>query len=91
MSQQNTNTNSNSNAIPVSELYWSLVDKADKKFSKIRDLPYYQRNRFSFLHFFFSSFNFTVHNNGNRAFSHTPFIENDTLVILQYPDTIDCN
>jgi hypothetical protein len=46
MSQQNTNTNSNSNAIPVSELYWSLVDKADKKFSKIRDLPYYQRNRY---------------------------------------------
>ena len=41
----NTNTNSsNSNVIPVSELYWSLVDKADKKFSKIRDLPYYQRN-----------------------------------------------
>ena len=54
MSQQNTNTNSNSNAIPVSELYWSLVDKADKKFSKIRDLPYYQRNRFSFLHFLLS-------------------------------------
>jgi hypothetical protein len=48
MSQQNTNTNSssNSNVIPVSEVYWSLVDKADKKFSKIRDLPYYQRNRF---------------------------------------------
>ncbi|KAL4599231.1 hypothetical protein ACB092_11G113000 [Castanea dentata] len=45
----NTNTNSNSsnsNVIPVSELYWSLVDKADKKFSKIRDLPYYQRNRY---------------------------------------------
>ncbi|EYU24463.1 hypothetical protein MIMGU_mgv1a0195332mg, partial [Erythranthe guttata] len=29
--------------IPVSEVYWSLVAKADKKFSKIRDLPYYQR------------------------------------------------
>lgn len=39
----NNNTNSN---IPVSEVYWSLVDKADKKFSKIRDLPYYERNRF---------------------------------------------
>lgn len=48
MSQQNTITNSssNSNVIPVSEVYWSLVDKADKKFSKIRDLPYYQRNRY---------------------------------------------
>ncbi|XP_057499898.1 uncharacterized protein LOC130784068 [Actinidia eriantha] len=33
------------NNIPVSETYWSLVDKADKKFSKIRDLPYYERNR----------------------------------------------
>jgi hypothetical protein len=51
----NNNTNSN---IPVSEVYWSLVDKADKKFSKIRDLPYYERNRFflassSSLTFFF--------------------------------------
>lgn len=56
MSQQNTITNSssNSNVIPVSEVYWSLVDKADKKFSKIRDLPYYQRNRF--LLFSFSPF-----------------------------------
>ncbi|KAK9273801.1 hypothetical protein L1049_018611 [Liquidambar formosana] len=35
-----------SNNIPVSEVYWSLVDKADKKFSKIRDLPYYERNRY---------------------------------------------
>lgn len=34
------------NIIPVSEIYWSLVDKADKKFSKIRDLPYYERNRY---------------------------------------------
>ncbi|KAF3947057.1 hypothetical protein CMV_026757 [Castanea mollissima] len=42
----NSNNSSNSNVIPVSELYWSLVDKADKKFSKIRDLPYYQRNRY---------------------------------------------
>ncbi|KAF9670355.1 hypothetical protein SADUNF_Sadunf13G0059700 [Salix dunnii] len=38
-----SNTNSN---FPVSEVYWSLVDKADKKFSKIRDLPYYERNRY---------------------------------------------
>ncbi|KAI5647614.1 hypothetical protein M9H77_33619 [Catharanthus roseus] len=38
-------SNSGSN-IPVSEVYWSLVAKADKKFSKIRDLPYYQRNRY---------------------------------------------
>ncbi|KAA8520353.1 hypothetical protein F0562_014609 [Nyssa sinensis] len=35
------------NNIPVSEVYWSLVDKADKKFSKIRDLPYYERNRYN--------------------------------------------
>lgn len=34
------------NNIPVSEVYWSLVAKADKKFSKIRDLPYYERNRY---------------------------------------------
>ncbi|GLT59737.1 hypothetical protein SLA2020_325380 [Shorea laevis] len=33
-------------SIPVSERYWTLVDKADKKFSKIRDLPYYERNRY---------------------------------------------
>ncbi|XP_057453753.1 uncharacterized protein LOC130745481 isoform X1 [Lotus japonicus] len=38
MSQLNSN-------IPVSEAFWTLVDKADKKFSKIRDLPYYQRSR----------------------------------------------
>ncbi|XVE90345.1 hypothetical protein DITRI_Ditri20bG0070100 [Diplodiscus trichospermus] len=44
MSQLQMNTN-NSN-IPVSERYWTLVDKADKKFSKIRDLPYYERNRY---------------------------------------------
>ncbi|GAV78158.1 DUF3550 domain-containing protein [Cephalotus follicularis] len=41
MTQQSMNTN-----IPVSEVYWSLVEKADKKFSKIRDLPYYERNRY---------------------------------------------
>ncbi|CAK9177148.1 unnamed protein product [Ilex paraguariensis] len=41
MSQQQQQSN-----IPVSEVYWSLVAKADKKFSKIRDLPYYERNRY---------------------------------------------
>uniref|UniRef100_A0A7C9ASF5 Protein SCAI n=1 Tax=Opuntia streptacantha TaxID=393608 RepID=A0A7C9ASF5_OPUST len=35
-----------SSGIPLIEIYWSLVDKADKKFSKIRDLPLYDRNRF---------------------------------------------
>ncbi|OVA02941.1 Protein of unknown function DUF3550/UPF0682 [Macleaya cordata] len=34
------------NNIPVSEVYWSLVDKADRKFSMIRDLPYYGRTRY---------------------------------------------
>lgn len=43
-----------SSNVAVSEVYWSLVKKADKKFSKIRDLPYYQRNRFlSFFSLFF--------------------------------------
>lgn len=32
--------------IPVNEIYCSLVDKADKKFSKIKNLPYYERNRY---------------------------------------------
>ena len=41
------------NNIPVSETYWSLVEKADKKFSKIRDLPYYERNRSFFLSSYF--------------------------------------
>ncbi|KAL3537177.1 hypothetical protein ACH5RR_000543 [Cinchona calisaya] len=39
------NNSSNIN-LPVSEVYWSMVAKAEKKFSKIRDLPYYQRNRY---------------------------------------------
>ncbi|KAF5801122.1 putative protein SCAI [Helianthus annuus] len=43
MSQSNPTSNAN---VPVSEVYWSLVAKADKKFSKIRDLPYYERNRY---------------------------------------------
>lgn len=46
MSQQQMNNNTSSNNIPVNERYWTLVDKADKKFSKIRDLPYYERNRY---------------------------------------------
>ncbi|CAH9085455.1 unnamed protein product [Cuscuta epithymum] len=37
---------SSSGTIPVSEVYWTLVSKADKKFSKIRDLPYYHRSRY---------------------------------------------
>lgn len=47
MSQQHHYSYGSSNSnIPVIEVYWSLVAKADKKFSKIRDLPYYQRNRY---------------------------------------------
>lgn len=62
ISSSNNNNNNNSN-IPVSEVYWSLVEKADKKFSKIRDLPYYERNRsslsfFSLLFVFVSFFSF---------------------------------
>ncbi|KAI3511238.1 hypothetical protein L1887_18386 [Cichorium endivia] len=42
MSQDDTaNTN-----LQLSEVYWSLVAKADKKFSKIRDLPYYEHHRY---------------------------------------------
>ncbi|KAK6143081.1 hypothetical protein DH2020_023429 [Rehmannia glutinosa] len=37
---------SGNSSIPVNEVYWTLVAKADKKFSKIRDLPYYQRTRY---------------------------------------------
>ncbi|KAI3905033.1 hypothetical protein MKX01_017279 [Papaver californicum] len=33
------------NNIPVSEVYWALVDKADRKFSMIRDLPFYGGTR----------------------------------------------
>lgn len=42
-----------SSGIPLIEIYWSLVDKADKKFSKIRDLPLYERNRSRFFARFF--------------------------------------
>ncbi|XP_020240785.1 protein SCAI [Asparagus officinalis] len=31
--------------IPIAEIFWSLIDKADRKFSKVRDLPNYARNR----------------------------------------------
>ncbi|RZC69351.1 hypothetical protein C5167_032473 [Papaver somniferum] len=33
------------NNIPISEVYWALVDKADRKFSMIRDLPFYGGTR----------------------------------------------
>ncbi|KAL4561449.1 hypothetical protein LXL04_033615 [Taraxacum kok-saghyz] len=33
--------------LQLSEVYWSLVAKADKKFSKIRDLPYYEHHRYN--------------------------------------------
>ncbi|XP_031502756.1 uncharacterized protein LOC116265904 isoform X2 [Nymphaea colorata] len=37
--------------IPVSEVYWSLVDKADKKFIRVRELPSYGKNRYdSYFH-----------------------------------------
>ncbi|ESQ49743.1 hypothetical protein EUTSA_v10020333mg [Eutrema salsugineum] len=42
------------NSIPLSEVYWSLVNKADKKFSKIRDLPFYERSRYE--NYFFKVF-----------------------------------
>ncbi|CAN8269840.1 unnamed protein product [Cochlearia groenlandica] len=51
MSQQ---ISSSSNIIPLSEVYWSLVNKADKKFSKIRDLPFYERSRYE--NYFFKVF-----------------------------------
>ncbi|KAF5199865.1 Scai-like protein [Thalictrum thalictroides] len=39
------------NNIPISEIYWSLVDKADRKFSRVRDLPHYGRARYdSYFH-----------------------------------------
>ncbi|CAN6486658.1 unnamed protein product [Victoria cruziana] len=39
------------NNIPVSEVYWSLVDKADKKFVRVRELPSYGKNRYdSYFH-----------------------------------------
>ncbi|XP_022897899.1 protein SCAI-like [Olea europaea var. sylvestris] len=45
LNQSNISNSTNTN-VSVIELYWNLVAKADKKFSKIRDLPYYQRTRY---------------------------------------------
>ncbi|WOK98337.1 protein SCAI [Canna indica] len=39
-----TMAHSNS-SVPITELFWSLLDKADRKFSRVRDLPNYGRNR----------------------------------------------
>ncbi|XP_042420808.1 protein SCAI-like [Zingiber officinale] len=36
---------SNKSSIPITELFWSLLDKADRKFSRVRDLPNFGRNR----------------------------------------------
>ncbi|XP_062113901.1 uncharacterized protein LOC133824897 isoform X2 [Humulus lupulus] len=47
---------SNSSVVPASEVFWSLVHKADKKFSKIRDLPYYHRNRQEYDAYFYKVF-----------------------------------
>ena len=58
MQMQNSGGSSSiSSNIPVSEVFWTLVDKADKKFSKIRDLPFYQRSRSQFSNFSFSFLN----------------------------------
>ncbi|GMN38994.1 hypothetical protein TIFTF001_008226 [Ficus carica] len=43
-------------AVPVSEAFWSLVQKADKKFSKIRHLPYYHRHREEYDAYFYKVF-----------------------------------
>eukprot|EP01018_Ginkgo_biloba_P034788 Gb_34689 [translate_table: standard] len=38
-------------AVPVSEVYWALVEKADKKFARVRDLPSYGRSKYdSYFH-----------------------------------------
>nr|CAD1827954.1 unnamed protein product [Ananas comosus var. bracteatus] len=36
---------SNNSAIPITEQFWSLVDKADRRFSRVRDRPSHDRNR----------------------------------------------
>ncbi|XP_024934427.2 uncharacterized protein LOC107429257 isoform X2 [Ziziphus jujuba] len=46
----------NNSSIPVNEVYWSLVHKADKKFSKIRHLPFYYRNRLEYDAYFYKVF-----------------------------------
>lgn len=44
-------SSNNPAAVPVSEVYWSLVEKADKKFARVRDLPAYGRSRYdSYFH-----------------------------------------
>ncbi|KAJ6792102.1 protein SCAI [Iris pallida] len=32
-------------SIPITELFWSLLDKADRKFSKVREVPSFARHR----------------------------------------------
>ncbi|KAH9299707.1 hypothetical protein KI387_031389, partial [Taxus chinensis] len=55
-SGNSTSSNSNSHGnnpavLPVSEVYWGLVDKADKKFARVRDLPSYGRSKYdSYFH-----------------------------------------
>ncbi|KAF3447575.1 hypothetical protein FNV43_RR12762 [Rhamnella rubrinervis] len=56
MERHNTMQVPQNNSIPVSEVYWSLVHKADKKFSKIRDLPFYYRNRQEYDAYFYKVF-----------------------------------
>ncbi|KAJ3692567.1 hypothetical protein LUZ60_011662 [Juncus effusus] len=41
MAQQQSSTT----VIPVAEQFWALVDKADRRFSRVRDLPIFGRNR----------------------------------------------
>ncbi|KAJ6807169.1 protein SCAI [Iris pallida] len=36
---------SSNSSVPVTELFWSLLDKADRKFSKVRDVPSFARHR----------------------------------------------
>ncbi|KAK9139248.1 hypothetical protein Scep_008929 [Stephania cephalantha] len=34
------------NNIPPCEVFWSLINKADRKYSRVRDLPHYGRSRY---------------------------------------------
>ncbi|KAL9234320.1 hypothetical protein vseg_009203 [Gypsophila vaccaria] len=43
---QQSSSSGGGGGIPLIEVYLTLVDKADKKFSKIRDLPLHERTRF---------------------------------------------
>ncbi|KAL5549668.1 hypothetical protein UlMin_004899 [Ulmus minor] len=54
--QSHQNHNNNNSSSTVSEAFWSLVHQADKKFSKIRDLPYYHRNRHEYDAYFYKVF-----------------------------------